>query len=551
MDDKNNYKNLHVMKVFFEYFKNYKMKIFILFLVVLIAGFIEIINPFLIGLVIDGLVEHSHEIVFTYIPLIILSSSSLIFINSFVAIFSTNLVNNIEFHVKSRLLKNIFDMNFTENQKFSTGMFIERVENDVSGMPHFVIEQVIDTILNVITVLVILVILFRIDIYMTLITLAAYPIIFILNLYYGKRVQKVTEEFKTTKDIYLENLKDTFLGYRTIKIYGMQFIFKKIIFNLLGILCSQKLKIVKLLTTNSMLFKIISLIFYFIVFLTGVQNVLNGTITVGELVTFNVYIHLLTESLLELTQLPRIVDQNIVSIKRILELKEKTENSKPKKNNQITDLKKISLEKISYAYNRESPVLKNVNACFKKGKMNYIIGNVGSGKSTILKLISGLVEPQKGEIHFDNNEIREYDLSQLLNSVIYVTQDDFFFKTSIKENLIGDSPSSTKISEMIKFSEKLGIHDYIESLPEGYNTIIGSNNLEMSKGQKHLLVLCRALIWKKEVILIDEITASLDEKHEKNVITVLEEICFDIIVIIVSHNLIKQDEKNNIYTVTV
>lgn len=452
--------------------------------------------------------------------------------------------------IKKNMLNSIMRMSFAQNSKFSNGMLIERVESDVAGMPHLIIEEIIDTIINIITVIVVFYILIRIDFLMGMITVVAYPFIILINIFYGKKAQEVTLKFKINQDRYLDTLQESFLGYKTTKVYHMESTIKNKIFSMLQVLYKNRVELIYILTTNSILFKTISLFFYFTVFLIGIRNVLENRITVGELVTFNVYITLLTESLLELTQLPRFINQNIVSVLRILELKTKTEDSDYETSEKIINTYEcVKLENITFSYKNEHQVIEQFSTEFKKGKMNYIIGNVGSGKSTILKLISGFFADYEGSIFFNQIDIRRYSIQDLLDSVTYVTQEDFFFNMSIKENLIGDNNNSSIVERMHDYCMRLGIHDYIMSLPNGYETDMKNDSFDISKGQKQLLSLVRAFVWKKDILLIDEMTASLDVETEQKVITVLKDLCSKCLIILVTHREIDDDKRNNIVVI--
>ena len=191
----------------------------------------------------------------------------------------------------------------------------------------------------------------------------------------------------------------------------------------------------------------------------------------------------------------------------------------------------VEFKNVYFKY-KDIPTIKNISFKAYPNQMTVIAGVTGSGKTTIFNLLLKLYNPDKGSIYIDNLNINEYSKEVYRSNVSVVNQESFMFNMSIKENL---SLVDNDVNNQIEACKRVGIHDFIVSLPNGYNTILKENASNISGGQKRLLSLAKTLLSNSEILLFDEVTSSLDPKTTNHIIKVLKGLLKDHTVIVITH----------------
>jgi len=193
----------------------------------------------------------------------------------------------------------------------------------------------------------------------------------------------------------------------------------------------------------------------------------------------------------------------------------------------------LQFQNVFFHYNnRNKIVLNNISCTFEKGKLIALTGENGTGKTTLLKIILGVLKPDKGNVLLNNNSMYSYNFDEYMNSISLVNQDPYFFHKTIKENLSLVCNDEEKIIDTCK---KVGIHDFIMTLPEKYDTILTEDAFNISGGQKQKLALARALLKNSQIILLDEFTSSMDIESVERIYNLLQIIKKDHIIIIITH----------------
>ncbi|RDY30449.1 peptidase domain-containing ABC transporter [Lachnotalea glycerini] len=269
----------------------------------------------------------------------------------------------------------------------------------------------------------------------------------------------------------------------------------------------------------------------------GSNLVLNGEVSIGELISFNALLAYFIQPIGRLINLQPQLQGAIVASDRlgeILDLElEKSENEciKPE-----TLAGCISLENVNFAYGVRDNVLNDINIHISNGERIALVGESGSGKTTIAKLLMGFYEVKQGKIIINNYEINEIDKEILRSKVSYISQDSFFFSSTIKENLEFAREGIT-YEEMVDACKKAQIHDYIESLPLRYKTPLEEKGSNLSGGQRQRLSIARALLKNPEILIMDEATSNLDSITERAIQRTLDECTRNVTTIIIAHRL--------------
>jgi ABC-type multidrug transport system fused ATPase/permease subunit len=196
----------------------------------------------------------------------------------------------------------------------------------------------------------------------------------------------------------------------------------------------------------------------------------------------------------------------------------------------------LRFERVSYAYEANEPVLKNISFAIAAGRVTAVIGPNGVGKTTICHLMTNLLQPDAGRVTLDGTDIKTIDAGFLKKRIALVSQDTFLFHTSVLENLRFGRPDATK-EQIMAAAEAIGIHAFIQELPEGYHTLLGDRGMRLSGGQKQLISIARALLMDPAILILDEPTAFLDPAYEEKMKQVFAHLMKGRTIVLVSHRL--------------
>ena len=222
-------------------------------------------------------------------------------------------------------------------------------------------------------------------------------------------------------------------------------------------------------------------------------------------------------------------------------------NNKKKKNINKID-SDIIFNDVSFHYDKRNKILNNINIKFRKGKISIIYGPSGSGKSTVADLILGLYKPNKGSIIINGENISNFDLSSLRNRIGFISQDNYLFHDSILENIKVGRRDAT-IDEVIIASEQAQAYNFINKLPNRFETIVGDRGLLLSGGQKQRIAIARAMIRNPDILIFDEATSALDIDTEKRLMNIIYNLSKNKTVILITHKMDIINKVDNIFKI--
>lgn len=280
-------------------------------------------------------------------------------------------------------------------------------------------------------------------------------------------------------------------------------------------------------------------VFGIVVLWIGAYYAIKGEITIGTLISFNALLAYFIEPIERMINLQPELQSAMVAADRlgeILDLETEKAKNEDKKINPNTLLGDISLKNVDFRYGTRQLVLKNINMDIKPGEKIALVGESGSGKTTIAKLLMDFYDVEKGEVTINNYNIKDINKEVLRDKIAYISQDSFFFSGTIKENLEFANSEAT-YEDIIDVCKKAQIHDYINSTPTRYETLLEEKGTNLSGGQRQRLAIARALIKKPEILIMDEATSNLDSITEKAIENTIEECTKDVTTIIIAHRL--------------
>lgn len=529
------------------YFFKYKRQLLIGILITVLSKFLTLKIPQIIGdslnVVEDyqngeitNLEEVKHQL-FINILLIVgvaLCSGFFTFLMRQTIIVTSRL---IEFDLKNEIYQQYQRLSLNFYKKNRTGDLMNRISEDVSKVRMYVGPAIMYSINMIVLFAVGFTQMISIDVKLTMYTLIPFPLlsisIFILS--------KVIHKRSTIVQEYLSKLttfnQEFFSGINVVKSYGIE---TSVIKDFDKIANESKEKNIHLQKANALFFPLMILLIgisnLFVIYIGGTQYI-NGEIQFGTIIEFMLYVNILTWPVAVVGWVTSMVQQAEASQARINEfLKEIPEIQNT--NTFSSELNgNVTFKNVTFTYDDTNiTALKNISFTVKSGETLAILGKTGSGKSTIIELISRLYDTKIGSVLLDEIPIKEVNLNAVRSQIGFVPQDPFLFSESIEENIKFGKESATK-EEIISAAKNADVHDNIINFPNGYKTILGERGVTLSGGQKQRISIARAIIKEPKILIFDDCLSAVDTETEEKILSNLEIISKNITTFIVSHRV--------------
>lgn len=444
----------------------------------------------------------------------------------------------IENEIKNDIYNHYQKLSDSFYKKNKIGDLMNRMTEDVSAIRMHIgpgIMYKIDLVCKFICVLYFLI---NIDPYLTFFSLIPFPFLSIIIYFISNKINIKSKQLQENQSDIASFVQDSFSGIRVIKSFAKE---KKIISDYDKIVKNYKNKAISLAYTEAYFLPLMLLILglsnILILYIGGILSIQNK-ITTGDIANFFVYINVLIWPFASLGWVTSLKERAKVSIERIKELLN-TKNEILELGNLPFNFKKIEFKNVSYIYpNTGIVALNKVNFVFYKNQSISIMGETGSGKTTIILLLSRIIDPTEGEILIDNQNINLYSIFSIREKISIVPQDSFLFSNSIKENILFGNLNAS-YQEIIDSTTQACIHNFIQNLNNRYQTKIGERGITLSGGQKQRISIARAIIKKPEILLLDDSLSAVDITTEKNILFNLKRNIFKkTSIIIVTHRIL-------------
>ena len=440
------------------------------------------------------------------------------------------------FKMREEMFFHLHKVSLNFFSKAKIGDIYHRISSDMAEIQGFITTTIPNYLFDFLTCLVTLIILFWLHWKMTLMSLIFLPAAFYIISKIRPTLltlgQKVAENNADLSHLIFESLSSTSL----IRSFGAEKFEQKKIEEKHSHILKYILKYQLIGAVSGSIPTIFIIINTIIVFGYGGFLVMNGSLTIGSLVAFSIYQGRVFTPLQGIVNAFLSVQNTKVSLARVREILD-IEPEQNEESDSEFDLKgDIAFNNVSFAYEEKEPVLENVSFSIPAGKISAIVGPSGSGKTTICHLIMRLFSPDSGMISLNNIDLQKINTAFLRKRIALVSQEIFLFHTSIMEN-IGFAKNETTDEEIIAAAKAACIHDFIKSLPNGYNTVVGDRGVRLSGGQKQRISIARAILTKPEILILDEATAFIDTNIEQRLKKTIGSLMENRTIIIVSHRL--------------
>ena len=533
-----------------KYFIKYKYRFLLGLFITIIAQIFSLFTPELIGnsiKVIEDYVKSSTKDV-DLLKVSLLKNIFYILITTIIAGFFTFLMRQtlivmsryVEFDLKNEIFNHYQNLSQSFYKRNRTGDLMNRISEDVGKVRMYVGPAVMYSLNTLMRFTIVVIYMYNISPKLTLYSLLPLPLLSYSIFKISSEIHKRSGAFQQNLSNLFSFTQEIFSGIRVIKAYAIETKKQK---EFIDLTQQSKTKAMDLAKVNSLFGPLMILLIglsNLVVVFVGGSMYINGDpeiASIGVIAQFILYINMLTWPVASLGWVSSLVQEAEASQKRINEfLKEE-----PEIKNTTTEHTKIegtiAFENVSFIYEDTNiQSLNNISFSIEKGKTLAILGKTGSGKSTILTLISRLYDTTSGHILMDNKSIKDVNLYDLRNKISVVPQDAFLFSDSIKNNIKFGNENATD-EEVIEAAKKAVVHENIITFNDQYETILGERGITLSGGQKQRVSIARALIKNAPILLLDDCLSAVDTETEETILNNLLAYCKDKTTIIVSHRV--------------
>lgn len=532
-------KSKSVFSIILHYLKNDKLKLFFYLILVLASYLPALLSAFFWGFALEALINKNLTNFFTYL---IIWESIWILFYSLLSIPRDTLYNYLEIKFTKNVSKDLYhkvsSLPAVAFEKMGIGEIINRVYTDPDRVMEL-LRSLIRLICKSLVVIFVIVMCFSISIVLGLEVVIFGFIMGFISYKFFPKIKNTQSEIKKDSDEYVRCATENVTGIREIKALGIKKRMEKMMFYKIDNLFDKTKKIKKYEVAYYNINNFIYFLLQFIILASCGYFVLQGKIAYSIFIVIESYIWRIDDVVESLSDFGVNYNKIKVSLTRIDEIiNNKLYNDEKFGKKKLENTKGIiEFKNVSFRYNNEEEdVLKNLNLTIKPNKKIAIVGKSGNGKSTLFNLLLRYFDSSEGIISIDDVNIKDLTEDSLRNNISIIRQAPFLFNMSIIDNLrlVKEDASLEEIKDVCR---RAYIDEYIEGLPNGYDTIIGEGGINLSGGQKQRLAIARTLLINTKIILFDEATSALDNKSQEYIKRTIDDLVKDHTVIIVAHRL--------------
>ena len=545
---------MRTVKFFWQYFKDYTLSFIIVIVMMIASTILQVLFPIYVGQAVQHLVElgnalanggEKNQLLVAFASLmtklfltfLCLSISSLIYmvLMSRVISHSTNEMRKGLFGKLAKLTVSFFD-------RHQDGDILSRFTSDLDNILQALNESMIQVLSNILLYLVLVIIMFRQNARLAWITVASTPLAIVVLVVIVRLARKYTNLQQKEVGQLNAYMDETISGQKAVIVQGMQ---EEVIKGFLEKNDRVRSATFKGRAFSGLLFPIMngmSLINTAIVIFVGSAVLLSDpnvetAVAVGLITTYAQFSQQYYQPIIQIAASWGSLQLAFTGADRIQEMFDAPEEVRPENAPAFTELTdSVEIKHVDFSYVEGKPILKDVSIFAPKGKMTAVVGPTGSGKTTIMNLLNRFYDVDSGSIEFDGRDIRDYELDSLRSHVGIVLQDSVLFSGTIRDNIRFGVPDASQ--EMVETAARAThIHDYIESLPDKYDTLVDDDQNIFSTGQKQLISIARTLLTDPQVLILDEATSNVDTVTESKIQQAMEAIVAGRTSFVIAHRL--------------
>ena len=440
--------------------------------------------------------------------------------------------------LRVKLFDKIIHFKMAYFDKTAVGRLVTRAVSDIETIASIFSQGLFMIIADLLKMILVIVVMLYVNWRLSLIVFSVLPVILYATRLFQKSMKKAFEEVRVQVANLNSFVQERISGIKIVQLFHRE----KIEYdNFVAINEKHKQAWLKTVWFNSIFFPVAeissSVTIGLLVWYGGVNVISSGAVSLGTIFLFIQMSQMLFRPLRQIADKFNSLQMGMVAADRIFGILETESNIEDKGRFCPTELKgDIQLKKLGFSYLPGEPVLKEISLDIKAGETIAIVGATGAGKSTIINLLSRFYEFDSGDITIDGTSIRSYDLQTLRKHVSVVLQDVFLFADSLYNNITLFNPTITR-AQVIQASKKIGVHDFIQSLPEGYDYNVKERGVMLSSGQRQLIAFLRAYLSDPTILVLDEATSSVDSYSEEIIQRAIDTLTKGKTSIVIAHRL--------------
>jgi ATP-binding cassette subfamily B protein len=439
--------------------------------------------------------------------------------------------------LRRTLYQHIQRLSLAEHEESRSGDLITRVTKDIEAVQDFINSALLGMLVNVMTLLGMIGVMFWLDWRFTLIALSVSPVLFVVVYYFTRRIKKASRAVRKKEGELLSIVEEVLTSIRVVQAfaredYEQQRFETESLANVEAGLQARKIK-----ATLSPVVEVIVAIGTCLVLGYGARRALAGELSAGTLIVFLLYLGKMYKPMRDLSKMTDTVSKAVVGYERIQEVLEIESDVRdmPGARRAPKFKGKIAFDKVAFSYG-DKDVVKDVSFTIEPGHVAAIVGPSGTGKSSLVSLIPRFYDPVAGTVFIDGTDIRKYQLKSVRDQISFVLQDTLLFRATIWENIAYGKPDASP--KAIRHAAELAdAHEFIAAMPDGYDTMVGERGMTLSGGQRQRIAIARALIRDTPILILDEPTSGLDAGSEQSVIGALELLMKGRTCVVIAHHL--------------
>jgi len=429
------------------------------------------------------------------------------------------------YRLRLDLYRHLHELSYGFYDRIDVGEIIVRVTNDMDNLNRFISFATMPLLNAIFSCSIALYILLTLNVELTLTAVSLLPLLAIITILFNRKVYPILQESWRAMSQFNSAVQEYTSTIKVLKALGVEDIFGRIYKSRLENLYNLNMKFQRYASISWPSIGLVSAAIQIVVYLYGGLKATAGILSIGDIAAFMLYLSMLNWPLVGLGFFVLDYQRASVSAARVFDVLDKDPEIRDLPD--AIDLREVNghikFENVTFGYDPNKPVIADISFEVKPGEKVAIVGPTGSGKSTLIKLIPRFYDPQSGRILIDGIDVRKVKVKSLRKHIGIVHQDVLLFAGTIKDN-IAYGKIDASMNEIIEAAEAAGIHDFIVSLPKGYDTNIAERGVTLSGGQRQRIAIARTLILNPKILILDDPTSNLDAETEARVVEALKKL---------------------------
>jgi subfamily B ATP-binding cassette protein MsbA len=451
---------------------------------------------------------------------------------------TTSVGQRIMHELRNILYHHIHRLSLSYHDRQETGDLIVRVTSDIDAIQDFISTALLGIIVNLLTLVGMLCVMFYLDWSFTLISLAVTPLLFVVVYTSTRRIKSAARAVKRKESRIASVVQESLSSIRIVKAFAREDYEERRLAreSLESVELALRARSAKAKLTPAV--ELIVAVGTCLVLWYGAHQVLAGRITAGAMMVFILYLGKMYKPMRDLSKMTDTLSKSAIGFERVREILGTESLVRDQRGARQAPAFKglIEFEHVDFGYTQDRLVLSDLNLRIEPGQSVALVGPTGAGKTTIVSLISRLYDPLAGSVKIDGEDVRRYTLKSLRSQISFVLQESCLFRASIWENIAYGKLGASR-EEIVRAAKLANAHEFIEQLPEGYDTVVGERGETLSGGQRQRIAIARAVIRGAPILLLDEPSSGLDAESERIVFEALGRLMEGKTSVVIAHRL--------------